>query len=182
MIKDRYVPVSGCDVAPPRLSAGGGYAYRPYSASDPSQITPREDFAIEHEAAGRPLTLDWLPSGPSFTLTEGPARQARAVACGGFEPLGHGRWSLWLYASDLRPMGWAAVARALKRELASLGDRARRIELCVRFGPSAAKALDYARWLGFENEGRMRSWGPDGADYWLLSLIPGGGRTNGDTP
>ena len=142
---------------------------RSYSPSDPLRIRPREDFRLEHEAAGSPLFGPERVQGPCWTLTDGDRKWARPLACGGLEPQGHGRFAAWLYASDLSPRGWAVVKRAFHRVVAESG--ARRVEATVRVdGP--AKAAAYAELdLGLRWEGRLRGWGPDGADYDLYAGV-----------
>lgn len=152
-----------------------GLTLAPFSPSDPPRIAARADFAAEQKAAGDPLMGPDRPSGLCWTLKAGPRRWDRPIACGGIEPLGHGRWSGWLYASDLSPRGWALVARAFRMMRTEVG--ARRVELAVR-APEAAsewplsiRACSFAEALGLKREGVMRSWGPDGADYFLFAGV-----------
>lgn len=142
---------------------------RPFSPSDPPRIAARADFAAEHAAAGEPLFGPGRPDGPCWTLTAGPGRWDRPLACGGLEPRGQGRFAAWLYASDLSPRGWVAVKRAFRRMVEETG--ARRVEVTVRCdGP--VKAAAYAeRDLGLRFEGVLRGFGPDGADYGLYAGV-----------
>lgn len=145
---------------------------RPFSPSDPSRIRPRADFAAEHAAAGEPLFGRDRPEGLCWTLTESPARWAQPLACGGLEPLGHGRWSGWIFAEDLSPRGWAIVQRAFRGLVVEA--QARRVEIAVR-APNGVdgwettlRAMRFAERLGLAKEGVMRGWGPDGRDYYLF--------------
>lgn len=143
---------------------------RAFSPSDPMRIVPRADFAAEHEAAGKPLFGPRPIEGVAWTLTEGPARWAPPLACGGLEPLGHGRWSGWLFASDLSPRCWAMVRRAFNGLRVEV--QARRVELAVACGGDhEAAACRFAQALGLSREGVMRGWGPDGRDYVLFGGI-----------
>ncbi len=148
---------------------------RAFSPSDPHRVEARADFAAEHEAAGRPLFGASPIEGVAWTLTADAATWSRPLACGGLEPLGHGRWSAWLYASDLSPRGWAEVARATTRARRWLG--ARRLELAVRAPreagewPAALASCGFAERIGLRREGVMRGWGPDGRDYYLFAGI-----------
>lgn len=151
---------------------------RPFSPSDPLRIAPREDFRIEHEAAGSPLFGPERVQGLCWTLTDGDRKWAKPLACGGLEPQGHGRFAGWLYAADLSPRGWAMVKRAFRRMVAESG--ARRVEVTVRREkvlPEAGvslftKATAYAELdLGLTWEGRLRAWGPDGVDYDLYAGV-----------
>jgi hypothetical protein len=140
---------------------------RSLSPSDPLRVAAREDFARDHEALGSPLFGPDRPEGPCWTLTDGPARWARPLACGGLEPLGAGRFAAWLYASDMTPRGWLAVARAFDRAVACAD--ARRVEATVRVGDAREDcARRFAERLGLKLEGTMRGFGPDGADHLLM--------------
>jgi len=33
------------------------------------------------------------------------------------------------------------------------------------------RSVRFARWLGFENEGLMRKYGPDGTDYYRMARV-----------
>lgn len=142
---------------------------RVYSPTDPLRIKARADFAAEHALMGEPLFGTGRPDGPIWTLTEGDRRWAPVLACGGFEPQGPGRFAAWLFASDLSPRGWVAVARAFRRMIVET--QARRIEVTVRCGRDAQAGCRYARALGLTLEGRLKSFGPDGADYWLFAGV-----------
>lgn len=140
---------------------------RPYSPSDPLRVAAREDFARDHEALGSPLFGPDRPEGPCWTLTDGAGRWARPLACGGLEPLGAGRFAAWLYASDMSPRGWAAVAAAFDGAVKSAG--ARRVEATVRAGDAReACARRFAHRLGLTLEGTMKGFGPDGSDHLLM--------------
>lgn len=145
------------------------FALRIFSPTDPLRIEARADFAAEHRLMGEPLFGLGRPEGPTWTLTEGDRRWAPVLACGGFEPQAEGRFAAWLYAGDLSPRGWVAVARAFRRMIAETG--ARRVEATVRCGPGAQAACRYAVKVGLRLEGRLKSFGPDGADYWLYAGV-----------
>lgn len=148
---------------------------RPYSPTDPSRIDAREDFAREHAAMGEPLFGPARVEGLCWTLTDGERKWAKPLACGGLEPNGHGRWTAWLYASDLSPRGWAKVAQAFV--VAVLQSGAHRVEMTVRAPTSTGDwkgcldACAYAERLGLKREGLMRGYTPDGADYWLFGGV-----------
>ena len=153
----------------------GTLTLRPYSPTDPLRIAPREDFRIEHEAAGSPLFGPERVEGLCWTLTEGDRKWARPLACGGLEPNGQGRWTAWLYASDLSPRGWVKVAQAFLVMVLQSG--AHRVEMTVRAPVSCADwprslgACAFAERLGLKREGLMRGYTPDGADYWLFGGV-----------
>lgn len=153
-------------------------ALRPYSPSDPRRITPREDFAREHLLMGEPLFGPGRPDGPCWTLTDGDGTWAQPLACGGFEPRGAGKYACWLYAADLTPRQWVMVARAFAVMVKET--KARRVEATIRptaeghswfMQPGDAPAARYAERVGLAYEGTLKSFGPDGADYWLYGGV-----------
>lgn len=143
------------------------YCFRPFSPTDPLRIAARADFAAEHRLMGEPLFGPGRPDGPCWTMTDGDRRWAPVLGCGGLEPRGHGRYAAWLYCSELRPRGWLAVAQAFRAKVAEV--KARRVEATVRCGPGAQPACRYAAAVGLRLEGRLKGFGPDGADYWLYA-------------
>ena len=149
-----------------------GLTLRRYSPSDPPRIEARADFAREQALSGHPLMGPDQPGGLCWSLIAGPRRWDRPLACGGLEPLGHGRWSGWLYAADLTPRGWAMVARAFRLMIADT--KARRVEIAVNASPLPGlgwTAHGYAEALGLAREGTMRGWGPDGSVYVLYAGV-----------
>lgn len=146
------------------------FVIRPFSPSDPARVAARADFALEHRLTGEPLFGPQRPEGPCWTLTQRvPGRWPRPVACGGFEPQGQGRFAAWLYAADLCPRGWVAVRRAFAAMVKDSG--ARRVEATVRCGEGEDRAAAYAQAVGMAREGLLKSFGPDGADYWLFAGV-----------
>lgn len=147
---------------------------RAFSPSDPPRIAARADFAAEHEAMGEPLFGPGRPDGVAWTLTAGPGRWDRPLACGGLEPQGHGRFVGWLYSAELTPRGWLAIRRAFRGMIAET--KARRVEITVRspdaaYAPLTTRACGFAEALGLRREGVMRGFGPDGADYILFGGV-----------
>jgi len=149
---------------------------RPYSPSDPRRIDARADFAAEHRLMGEPLFGLGRPEGPCWTLIDGEGRWDRPLGCGGLEPLAPGRYAAWLYASDLSPRAWATVARAFRVMVLETG--ARRVEATIRATGEETetfmrelKACAYAQRCGLTIEGRLKGFGPDGADYWLYAGV-----------
>jgi hypothetical protein len=137
---------------------------REYWPTDPTRMTPREDFAREHDLSGQPLFSGLRPEGVAWTLKDGPALWAPVLACGGLSPLGHDRWAAWLFASPLDRRGWVKVAHAFRGLTVEV--RARRVEANVRADADPG-VMRFAERLGLSHEGLMKGYGPDGADYHL---------------
>lgn len=165
------------DAARPRLSsetapvlyAPGGLTLRPFSPTDPRRVAARADFVAEHELMGEPLFGPVRPDGPCWTLTEGGGIWSPPLACGGFEPRGQDRHACWLYAADLSPRAWVMVGRAFRQMVRETG--ARRVEATIRHGRGVERSESYARHVGMRLEGLLKSFGPDGADYWLYAGV-----------
>ncbi len=137
---------------------------REYWPTDPSRIEPRPDFAREHDLTGQPLFSGLRPEGVAWTLKAGPAKWAAPLACGGLSPLGHDRWTAWLFAGELDRRGWIKVAHAFRGLTVEV--KARRVEATVRIDAEPG-VIRFAERLGLTLEGRMKGFGPDGADYYL---------------
>lgn len=157
-------------------------ALRPYSPSDPARIDARSDFAAEHRLMGEPLFGLGRPDGPCWTLTDGEGRWDRPLACGGFDPQGPGRFAAWLYASELSPRGWVVVARAFRQMVRETGARRVDATICadlrhwtegddVAAIDRVANACGFAKRVGLSLEGKLKAFGPDGADYWLYGGV-----------
>jgi len=148
---------------------------RAFSPSDPPRIDARPDFAADHRLAGEPLFGPVRPVGLCWTMCDGDEKWSRPLACGGLEPLGHGRFSGWLYAADLTPRGWVMIARAFANMIEVA--QARRVEINVRVPtdatdwPSVLGACAFAEHLGLSREGVMKGWGPDGSDFYLYAGV-----------
>ena len=68
-------------------------------------------------------------------------------------------------------MGWRGMLEVHRDVKWILEDHSaiKRVELTVRSG--FEPGLRWARMLGFEHEGKMKSWAPDGHDYDLFARI-----------
>jgi len=153
----------------------GDLTLRAFSPTDPLRIDARPDFALEHRLAGEPLFGPERIVGPCWTLTDGARKWSKPLACGGLEPHGHGRFTGWLFASDLSPRGWVMIRAAFRSMIRETG--ARRVDVTVRAPaaagdwPTALGACSFAEVLGLKREGLMKGFGPDGSDYWLFGGV-----------
>ena len=147
------------------LTSRCGLTLRRYSPCDFYTIQARTDYAAELS-----LNNGHQPQGLAWTMTQGPKRWDRPLMIGGFDDLGHGRWSAWTFGETLSPRAWAMVRHAF--HLMVFQVRPRRVEACVRLDtPYVEAARHYARSLGMSFEGVMRSWGCDGTDYELFARV-----------
>lgn len=130
----------------------------PYRASDMHEL-----MLQPAQAAMRPLLLangypEALEPRESFT----GRINGRVVACAGLFHLWDGNVRGWaLIAGDIGPSGMIALHRAVKRAVD--GCAARRIE--VEVDTQFQQAHRWVKMLGgFEWEGTMRKYSPDGRD------------------
>lgn len=101
----------------------------------------------------------------------GPALSAehegRIVACAGVAFQGFGMGVLWAFVSHDAGRHFVRLDRYARRilSLTSL----RRIEATTE--ASFAQGCRWLEMLGFENEGRMRAYGPDGQDHFRFAKV-----------
>lgn len=104
---------------------------------------------------------------PSRTTHPG---STKIIGCAGVLPVRPGLAQAWAIFGDIPRRCWPAVVGRIRvaLERAHLAG-ARRIEAQVRrgFGPGCR----LARLVGFEVEGILRAWGPDGSDFFMYSKL-----------
>jgi len=137
----------------------------PYSPEDlrkvdlqPAQASWRERFMD----LGYARSLD-VP-GRAWT---GLDDAGRVAGCAGFAPQWEGRVIAWAVFGKVPRPAWARVVAKVRKEMRAL--EARRVEITVPVGFGAGCRL--AEILGFNIEGRMNAFGPDGADHYLYSKV-----------
>lgn len=92
----------------------------------------------------------------------------RPIACAGLVPIWPGRYEAWaFFCEDFPTVVFPAIHAAAIRRMNKL--RARRIE--TPLDPTAPNAARWARLLGFEIEGTMRGYAPDGRDMLLAARV-----------
>lgn len=126
--------------------------------------------ALALPADGRAL------AGPfAGTALDGP----RIVACGGLSAVWPGRAMAWAAIDDaIGPVRFAALDRRVRTVLAEAqASGFARIEAVVDPAAPRARALRWARSLGFVEEARLARWAPDGRDMLSMVLLPEPGRT-----
>lgn len=96
----------------------------------------------------------------------------KIVGCAGVLPLGHHRAMGWTLLTKIPPRAWVRMTRQVAVALERAHQEGyRRIEATVL--SSFVQAHRWVRVLGFEYEGNMRSYGPDGSDHCLYARIRG---------
>ena len=106
---------------------------------------------------------DALAASPAYTGMIGE----QPVVCAGIILQWEGRAFAWALVSEDCCAHLFAATRAVARFLALRDER--RIETTVR--SDFAEGARWARMLGFEREGKMRAYSPDGRDYDLYARI-----------
>lgn len=101
-------------------------------------------------------------SGPAIT----GAIDGRVAMIAGIEPLWSGVGEAWAVTTPLVDRHRAAIARKvaaeLPRQAADLG--LHRLQAAVH--DDHVRSRRWLEWMGFEPEGLMQGYGPDGAPYW----------------
>lgn len=126
-------------------------------ALQPSQI------ALQPELAKPEYGPALLAAGPCYSGVVGDV----VIASAGFYPQWDGRAIVWALVSGDAGRHFVSLHRAVLRsfELHPF----RRIETCVLKG--FAEGCRWAEMLGFQREGLMRAYGPDGSDFHLYARV-----------
>lgn len=93
------------------------------------------------------------------------------VAMAGVLPFSDHSCELWMRTGVLADKHWLALARAGKRwvrRIWSEKQNVKRLQVTVRH--DIRVNVRFARWLGFEVEGLLRRYGPDGSDHFMMSM------------
>ena len=105
--------------------------------------------------------------------TLGPAVTAflnlKPVACFGFVEIWQGVAEAWLIADDkarTKPIGMTKVGKTFF-DIAEISYSLHRIQISVR--TTDTRAHQWAKVLGFAEEGTMRQYGPDRADHFIMA-------------
>lgn len=103
---------------------------------------------------------------PGFAFSA--ATDGCIVGCAGIMPLWPGVGHAWAVLSEVALAHPVTLTRAVQRELARIerDHGLHRVQATV--GETHVAGRRWLAWLGFEVEGLMRNYGPDGeGDYWL---------------
>jgi hypothetical protein len=106
---------------------------------------------------------------PSMSFTS--IKNGHVVACGGVTPMWEGVGEVWLLGSDKVSENKASLARAVYDTLSSLAEHNGYWRLQGTVLANWKQGLRFARFLGFEEEGLMKKYGPDKQDYIRVARI-----------
>lgn len=102
-------------------------------------------------------------AGPAYSAVEGDA----VFACAGIIPQWEGRAVAWALIADEAGRHMVGIHKAVRRALEVHAYR--RIETAV--ASNFEQGHRWAQMLGFEREGRMRGYAPDGRDCDLYARV-----------
>lgn len=114
----------------------------------------------------------WIKPGYAESLANNMAWTGfiddRVVGCAGFAPQWEGRAIAWaLFGREIPKRAWTAIIAKVRKELACTAYP--RVEATVPFGFGAGCRLANA--LGFQVEGLLSKFGPDGSDHFLYARV-----------
>jgi len=103
----------------------------------------------------------------SFTLCE----EDSVIMCGGVHNIWTGVGEAWLVLSGKAYGMPITVARCTQNVFQTIMENNNlwRIQASVHTGD--AQSVRFAEWLGFENEGMMKMFGPDKSDYYRFARV-----------
>lgn len=110
---------------------------------------------------------DIFVTGPAFTIWDGGA----PVAAGGVVVLWKGVGEAWLHLSQWFPEHPLSAFRIVRQLLNAIIHDAqlRRVQAPIRLDmPANIRLVEH---LGFEPEGILKRWGPEGADYVMYARM-----------
>ncbi len=105
---------------------------------------------------------------PAITFVS-PDEQIIAIV--GFHEIYEGSGEIWALISDevsKHPIAFGRKAKILLERFAKQ-HKMRRLQMVVRRG--FKDAFDFAIFLGFQPEGTLRKYGPEGDDYYMMGKV-----------
>ena len=90
---------------------------------------------------------------------------------GGVHLLWKGVGECWIMLSNEGRLKPLTVAKYTIKLFDDIMSKDSLIRMQASVSASDPKAISFAKWLGFEVEGLMRKYGPDGNDYYRLARI-----------
>ena len=134
--------------------------------------------AIHHLKSinARPFDAQWiagadsLPPGPSWTVL----LDGHPLIIAGMRPMWRGVAEAWAVTDSEIDRAGYRIARAAKESISieMFFNDITRLQCVVNVNNS--QAMRFAEWLGFEREGDLVKFGPEGDDYVIRAIIQRG--------
>lgn len=145
------------------------YKVVPYEKEHGDQYieTGLNDKILDIDASFTENRIDFAIIGLSFTLLHNDI----PICSGGIFPLWHGVGEGWVIASKRIFDHKIKSAKLIKRrtDLLCAVNKIKRLQTSVR--ANFPMGLRFAKFLGFNNEGLMKHYGPDGSDFYRMAKI-----------
>ena len=125
------------------------------------------DKLMDIDASYEENRIDLAVAGMAFTLLDNNI----PIVSGGIFPLWAGVFEGWVISSkrifDLK----IKAARLIKKrtDLLCLNNNVSRLQTAVKAG--FKEGYRFAKFLGLQDEGLMKKYGPDGSDYYRMAKI-----------
>jgi len=140
----------------------------PFKASDYYEVIPRNPGEIEALGDEWREYLERYEKSPSWTMRDG---EGRVVFFGGILILWPGVGEAWTVMGDLVEQYPLAVVRECRRRIDEAFETQglRRVQAII--ADDNQRALKMMRLAGFEVEGLLRAYAPDGKDCFILGRL-----------
>jgi hypothetical protein len=122
-------------------------------------LTQFKDFEI--------MAKGWKDGGPAYTITI----DGEVAACAGLVLLGWSRAEAWTLFSSIFKSNYRACYKIIKSKLEELIELnfLRRVQSLA--DPEYKEGIRFLEHLGFEKEGLLRKYGPNGEDLIMFGRI-----------
>lgn len=122
---------------------------------------------LKIDASYEELRIDHSRPGMSFTLLG----DGTPIVCGGIIPLWNGVCEGWVIGGKRIFQAKIKAARLIKKrtDLLCLNNNVSRLQTAVKAG--FKEGYRFAKFLGLQDEGLMKKYGPDGSDYYRMAKI-----------
>jgi hypothetical protein len=150
-----------------RQCAGKGIFFMPFAPAhiEKLHVTQPDIVAASKHIDIYKTVINQAAIGPSIT----GFFNLQPVVCFGFVPIWDGVAEAWMIADDKARTKPLWITKSAKRffDIAQISYNLHRIQISVRTADK--RAHKWALCLGFQEEGRMRGYGPDGADHYIMA-------------
>ena len=145
---------------------------RPFEPGDIGAIGGR-DYELEMLQLAGNSGEQFAVNGPAFTMLD----DKKAVISAGVYILWPGVGEAWMHLSPWFYSHVKTVYTEVRELLAQIifTKRLHRVQCPIR--ADMKPNMRFVKHLGFAPEGLMHRWGPEGKDYWLMSIVAPEGET-----